>query len=280
MVAANYQACEDRVLAHEGSRYTDGVHPYDPGGPTRWGITLADARMYWKANASADDVRTMPRDVACDIYRKHYWAPVRGDDLPSGVDDTVYDYGINSGIGRSGKVLRKVVGLPTNTSAITLEVIEAVRRRDAAAIVNAICDERMLFLQSLKIWPTYRNGWTVRVREVRQFSLQLANATAPVAAQPPTSIPASTMGKGKPPEPTAAKNVAKGAGAGAAAGAGGFVQWLQVHPALCAVIVGSIILTAILVIGEINRWHRQRSEEPHPDTPVVPELPHLVEEFS
>jgi lysozyme family protein len=138
----------------------------------------------------------------------------------------------------------------------------------------------MLFLQSLKIWPTYRNGWTIRVREVRQFSLQLANATAPVAAQPPTSIPASTMGKGKPPEPTVAKNVAKGAGAGAAAGAGGLVQWLQVHPALCAVIVGSVILTAILVIGEINRWHRQRSEEPHPDTPVVPELANLVEEFS
>ena len=38
------------------------------------------------------------------IYRK-YWDAQRCDELPAGVDYAVFDYGVNSGIGRSGKVL-------------------------------------------------------------------------------------------------------------------------------------------------------------------------------
>jgi lysozyme family protein len=57
----------------------------------------------------------MKVEQAKAIYRQRYADPMRFNDLPSGVDYTVLDYAINSGLGRSGKVLRRVVGLPDTT---------------------------------------------------------------------------------------------------------------------------------------------------------------------
>src|SRR3990167_11046994 len=105
------EAMRSGVFPHEGG-YTN--HPSDPGGPTNWGITITDARKYWKSNATAADVREMPKTVAEDIYRKHYASPMQYDNLPAGVDYSVLDYAINSGIGRSGKVLRRGCGLAGN----------------------------------------------------------------------------------------------------------------------------------------------------------------------
>jgi lysozyme family protein len=81
MVASNREAAIKKTLQYEGG-YSN--HPADPGGPTNWGITIADARKYWKAGATADDVKAMPQSVAVEIYRKRYWDAVGGDNLPPG----------------------------------------------------------------------------------------------------------------------------------------------------------------------------------------------------
>src|SRR6185369_7462378 len=88
MVAATYDAAMVRVFADEGGYTND---PVDPGGATNWGITIYDARMYWKRDATPNDVRNMPKAVAAEIYRKHYANPMRYDDLPAGVDYGVLD---------------------------------------------------------------------------------------------------------------------------------------------------------------------------------------------
>ena len=61
----------------------------------------------------------MPIEVAKRIYRSKYWNATRCDDLPAGVDYAVFDYAVNSGVGRAGKVLRRLVGLASNSSAMT-----------------------------------------------------------------------------------------------------------------------------------------------------------------
>lgn len=178
MSASSYDEALSRLLVHEGG-YSN--HPSDPGGPTNFGITLADARAYWKRDATAADVRAMPRAVAREIYRTKYWAALRGNDLPAGVDYAVFDYGVNSGIGRAGKVLRRLVGLPDATSAIDGDVIAAVWRRPPRRLIEAICDERLAFLQSLRTWGVFGNGWGRRVREVRAAALAMAEP--PVAQE-------------------------------------------------------------------------------------------------
>src|SRR4029079_11100914 len=152
MAASTYDEALRRLLVHEGG-YSN--HPSDPGGPTNFGITLADYRRYIKPDATAADLRTMSVDQAKAIYRKRYWDAQRCDELPAGVDYSIFDYGVNSGVGRSGKVLRRVVGLSNNTHVVTDEVLHAIAKRDPKTLVAAINDERLAFLKRLKTWPVF-----------------------------------------------------------------------------------------------------------------------------
>jgi lysozyme family protein len=169
----NYPEALRQVLKHEGG-YTN--HPSDPGGPTNFGITIHDYRKYINAKGTASDVRAMNIEDAKKIYRAKYWDIQKCDELPPGVDFAIFDYGVNSGVGRSGKVLRRRLGLPDNTHVVTAAVVAAAKRANAAALVNAICDERLAFLKRLKTWPTFGKGWGRRVSEVRAAALKMVGA--------------------------------------------------------------------------------------------------------
>lgn len=186
MAKTTYDAALRQLLAHEGG-YSN--HPSDPGGPTNFGITLADYRRYVKRNATAADVKAMRVEEAKAIYRARYWDAQRCDDLPAGVDYAVFDYGVNSGIDRSGKVLRRLLKLPDTTSQVTGDVIAAARAADAGKLVAMICDERLRFLKSLKTWSVFGNGWGRRVAEVRTAALAMASSPALVTAPPPQPPP-------------------------------------------------------------------------------------------
>ena len=122
-------------------------------------------------------------DEAKAIYRGKYRDALRCDELPAGVDYAVFDYGMNSGIGRAGKVLRRTLKLSDDTHVVTNAVLAAVRQRDAAALVRAICDERIAFLKRLKTWPVFGAGWGRRVAEVRAAALSMAASGAFVGTE-------------------------------------------------------------------------------------------------
>lgn len=167
---STYDICLPLLLAHEGG-YTNDAR--DPGGPTNFGITIFDYRKYIKPDAAAADVRAMSIEQAKRIYRARYWDVQRCDELPAGVDYAVFDYGVNSGVGRSGKVLRRLLKLSENSDAVDDAVIAAARASDAAILVKAICGERLRFLQSLKTWPVFGAGWARRVKEVQLAALTM-----------------------------------------------------------------------------------------------------------
>lgn len=250
------------VFPHEGGFFD---HPSDPGGPTNFGITIHDARKHWKSDATAADVRNMPKSVAESIYRKHYAAPMRYDDLPAGLDYCVLDYGINSGIGRSGKVLRRVLGLPDNTWQVTDEVLKAVAKRDPAALVKAICDERLAFLQRLKTWPVFGKGWGRRVREVRALALELATQQPAIV----TNAPANGRGEVAHADKAIKGAVVAGTTATAAGGAS-LWDWLAANPR-GAVLAGVACALAIAVGAYlVKRARDRRQDAPTPGIAVVP----------
>jgi lysozyme family protein len=259
MAAASYAQALAALLVHEGG-YSN--HPADPGGPTNWGITLADARRYWKGDAAADDVRRMPQSVARKIYRERYWNALRCDDLPAGVDYAVFDYGVNSGVGRAGKVLRRVLGLPDNTSAVTDAVIGAANNADAVRTVSAICAERMAFLKRLKTFGVFGRGWTRRVASVEAAALAMARNEA-VRNAPSTSLDASTGKAVVPVEKGRAK-----AGVTATVATGIAVGLSFDRPAIWLLSAVAVVIV-IVVGGLIWRWHHRRAQEAavvYPDT--------------
>lgn len=153
----NYNDCLTRLLKDEGGYSND---PRDPGGATNFGITLNDYRKYIDSEGTADSVRRMSVDQAKTIYKSKYWDALNCDNLASGVDYTCFDYGVNSGLGRPRKALSQF------------------KDKTGADLINAINDERMSFLKSLRTWPTFGKGWGPRVDRVRAYSLKL-NANKP-----------------------------------------------------------------------------------------------------
>ena len=261
-------AMEQGVFPHEGGYTND---PRDPGGPTNWGITIYDARKYWKSNATAADVKAMPKPFAEAIYWPHYAEPLSYDDLPAGPDYAALDYGINSGVSRAAKVVQRLVGI-TVDGKIGPETLAAVGRRDSEALVNAICDERMAFLRSLKTFSTFGKGWTRRVTEVRALALHFADQAKHMAPQVTPTQADETMAKGVIPPPKAAKKVIQIGGGGLGVGtAGGFHEWIVTHP----VETGALALGVVVMIGgtvyAINRNYQARQDAPTLGIAVVPE---------
>lgn len=147
-----------RVFADEGGFTND---PQDPGGATNWGITIFDARKYWKADASPSDVKVMPKSVASDIYRKHYANPMRYDDLPAGFDYSVLDAAINSGVGRAPQWAGKALGIAVKS--INDVVAPANAAPDKVSLIQKYWGIRLSFLQSLRTWGHFGKGWGRRV---------------------------------------------------------------------------------------------------------------------
>ena len=159
-VPAMYERALANVLVHEG--YTYENVPGDPGGPTKYGITIYDVRHYLKPGATAADVRRLTLDQAKEIYRKHYWNEVGGDELPAGLDYSVFDYAVNAGMGRA---------LPT------LHLCRAVSE-DTEAQIRCVNDRRMAFQMGLPShFNKFKRGWANRIRSVKTISLNMAGVS-------------------------------------------------------------------------------------------------------
>lgn len=153
----NYSYCLQELLKDEGGYSND---PKDPGGPTNFGITLTDYRKYINPQGTALDVKNMSVEQAKTIYKSKYWDAVNADNLPSGLDYTVFDYGVNSGVARSNRIYNKL------------------KTTDVVHTINLINDERMSFLQALPTWSRFGKGWGTRVTNVRTKSIKLNNTPA------------------------------------------------------------------------------------------------------
>jgi lysozyme family protein len=274
VAARNREISTRRLLVHEGG-YTN--HPKDPGGPTNFGITIYDYRKYKNPAATALDIRRMQLQDALDIYHPKYWDALRCDELPDGLDDSVFDYGVNSGIGRAGKVLRRILGMSDATYIVTDQVLAEIRKRDTKKLITALNAERLRFLKSLKTWPDFGVGWGRRVTEVNAFSLHLLDAAGntlplPMPA-PPITAPANDneAAKGQVPAPTGLKKtIGTGVPAGSTGTALTFHQWIISHPWESAEIAGCVVLGTAVVLSVIHTVHAAKQEAPTPGLQPVP----------
>lgn len=166
---SNFEKALAAVLVHEGG-YVN--HPRDPGGATNKGVTQAVYDGYRRRQGKpGQSVRLISEAEIGAIYKFQYWDMVRGDDLPSGVDYAVFDFAVNSGVSRAAKYLQRVVGTPQD-GVIGVRTLGAIK--STAYTINALCDRRMGFLRTLRIFPTFGRGWTRRVDDVRKHALAMS----------------------------------------------------------------------------------------------------------
>lgn len=252
MAATTFDDALRRLLMHEGG-YSN--HPNDPGGPTKFGITIHDYRKYVKLDATADDVRAMPVADAEAIYRDKYWDALRCDDLPAGLDYAVFDYGVNSGVTRAAKVLQRLLGLPDN-GRMSDSVIAAATARDAAALVALLCDERLAFLKRLRTWPVFGAGWGRRVAEVRRAALAMATGAED------RGVVSQAQGRGEVPLRKTVRRVTTGAIVGAGGAAASAAHTLGAGWTVVIACVAAAAIFAIAGWTFWRRWQKRRQEAP------------------
>lgn len=176
---ASFEKIIKYVLKHEGGYVDD---PRDAGGATKYGITLATLRSWRGKPIAKQDVKDLTEAEATAIYRANYWAPVKGDDLPAGVDYVVFDAAVNSGPKTSVKWLQRAVGV-NDDGIIGPKTLTAVRALPASAVINKALDIRLAAMRQMKhpktgalLWPSFGRGWASRVASVRAEALAMAAA--------------------------------------------------------------------------------------------------------
>ena len=169
----NWERSLREVLKHEGGYIS---HPDDPGGATLAGVTLNTYRSYKNnPHLTAEDLKRMTDDEIRDIYKTRYWDRVRGDDLPSGVDFLVFDFGVNAGNGRAAKMLQTLVNVPADggIGPQTLRATHEVYSNDAEKLIVDYTDARAEYYQSLPHFPTFGRGWLRRTKESEEIALSM-----------------------------------------------------------------------------------------------------------
>lgn len=163
----NFQRALSRVLKHEGGFAN---HPEDPGGATNRGVTLATFRAYVKPDGTVADLKQITDEQVSTVYYRHYWAAVNAHQLPAGVDYAVFDFAVNSGPKRAAQYLQGVLGVAQD-GRVGPKTTAAAEAADHPAVINALCDRRLAFLQRQKTWKTFGKGWSRRVEDVRKTAL-------------------------------------------------------------------------------------------------------------
>jgi lysozyme family protein len=97
----------NELVGREGGYVND---PADKGGETNWGITIAVARAF----GYTGDMRSMPRDVAVQIYTERYWTQPRFNkvaSLSTIVAEELLDTGVNMGTSVAGRFLQRALNV-------------------------------------------------------------------------------------------------------------------------------------------------------------------------
>jgi len=178
----NWARISDLCIASEGG-YTNDSR--DPGNWTGGAVgkgELKGTKYGIAANTYGHlDIKNLTRDQAVAIYRADYWDKISGDRLPSGLDYSVFDFAINSGVRRAAEELQRLIPGVTVDGIIGSATINAIEGMDIPDLIRRYNDARLAFMKRLKVWPTYKNGWTKRVNKVRAISLNMAKGAEPVS---------------------------------------------------------------------------------------------------
>ncbi len=184
MTTATYDIAVDTVLFHEGfGTYTDDKA--DPGGPTRWGMSLKyleilgdddgdgwlDGDLDHDGDVDADDIRLMTRDKAKEILLSRFWNRYGYDRLFSGrLACKIFDLAVNMGPSNAHKVLQRacrasgdevaddgILGKVTLAAANSSpqDALFAACRSEAAGHYRRLISRR-------PVLKKYQNGWLNR----------------------------------------------------------------------------------------------------------------------
>ena len=165
----NYDRCLKMLLKHEGGFVN---HPDDPGGITNLGVTKRVYEEWVEREVSEQEMRDLTTEDVAPIYKKNYWDRGRCDDLPSGVDWCIFDWGVNSGVSRAAKALQRIIGVEAD-GGIGPMTLQAVANFEPEQIILKMHTQRKHFYEGLDVFATFGKGWLRRNNETKETALEM-----------------------------------------------------------------------------------------------------------
>tara|TARA_R110000851_G_scaffold59347_9_gene137411 strand:- start:16954 stop:17574 length:621 start_codon:yes stop_codon:yes gene_type:complete len=186
------------IVAREGGYVND---PDDPGGPTKFGVTIHTMRalgmdLDGDGDVDSSDVKILTIEQANEVFLKHYFYKPKIDQLPTCLHATVFDMQVNSG-SNAIKILQRLVNSVPNTGnaistdgaigPMTLAKVNAAFEKMGASIEDAYGVERRNYYfrladrrpSSRKYARTLRGGkggWIKRAEEFMRPRYRMTNA--------------------------------------------------------------------------------------------------------
>ena len=105
---AQFDLAFERMINNEGGCVLTHVSG-DRGGQTYAGIARNVWPEWWGWHA-IDEGREPGKDEVMAFYRRHFWTPIRGDEIASQhVATTLFDFAVNAGVRQAVKLAQRVL---------------------------------------------------------------------------------------------------------------------------------------------------------------------------
>ena len=159
-----FDAAFEFVLLAEGGESND---PNDPGGLTRYGIA--------QNRHPGVDVAHLTLEQAKGIYRRDYWQPIHGDNLPPSVALALFDACVNVGVGRGISLLQQALGVQID-GVVGSKTLAAASRQYRSILPKFMARRALYYAELAQVNPrfrTYLHGWLVRCFKCQVAALEL-----------------------------------------------------------------------------------------------------------
>jgi lysozyme family protein len=169
MAQTNFNACLQLTLSFEGG-FVD--NKFDAGGATNKGITRKTLSAYRQRPVSRAELLSLSADEIKAIYHLLFWQPIRGDDLPLGVDAAVFDYAVNSGPRAAIKSLQRALTL-SPTGLCDDALLRAACAVHSQTLIADLCAQRRSFMERIKHFSVFKKGWLTRVKRIEMAASEM-----------------------------------------------------------------------------------------------------------
>lgn len=169
---AQLQSFFPTLLRFEGGFVND---PFDPGGATNLGVTLATFKRHAKpllgVLPTLDNLRELSERQAAKIYKVEYWDRIFGDDISlQPLADIVFDFYVNAGshaIVCLYQVLNAQGANHEVSTALTPDVVATLEHHDLTQVYSHYKGARRAYYLSLvhqhPVLRRFLKGWLARV---------------------------------------------------------------------------------------------------------------------
>lgn len=162
---------------------TYGHDPYDPGGPTNLGITLATLAA-WRSQPLTEQshpallaaLQSLSETEAGAIYHARYWIPSLAARLPQPLAFMHFDAAVNHGVTGAARLLQTALGVDVD-GEIGPVTLRAANSGDVRAHLAAYAEARRTRYRALPHFWRFGRGWLARVDTTLAAALRIPMPT-------------------------------------------------------------------------------------------------------